>query len=149
MKTIAKIFVVAVVAVSVGGLWLKPVYGEGAGADIAKQLQAAAGSQGAALGDPVDPRVTIIFIIRILLGFTSIVLVGLNVYAGFLWMTAGGNEEQVTTAKTTIRNATIGLVIVLSAYSITIFAANLARGVSTGGRTPLQGAFGTFFKEGK
>ena len=124
-------------------------HGQSAGYEIGQQLQAAAGKQGAALGDPIDPRVTIIFIIRVLLGFTSIVLIALNVYAGFTWMTAGGNEEEVTKAKTTIRNATIGLVIVLSAYSITIFAANLARGYSTGGRSPVQSVFGTFFQSGK
>ncbi len=119
-----------------------------ASAEIGKQLQAAAGQNGAAMGTPVDPRVTIVLIIRVLLSFTTLVLIGLNVYAGFMWMTAGGNEEQVTGAKTTIRNATIGLIIVLSAYSLTIFAANLARGYSTGGgaRTPTQNFFGGLFK---
>ena len=119
-----------------------------AGADIGRQLQAAAGQNGAGLGNPVDPRVTAVLIIRVLLSFTTLVLIGLNVYAGFKWMTAGGNEEQVTEAKSLIRNAVIGLIIVLSAYSITIFAANLARGYSTGGgaRTPTQNFFGGLFK---
>lgn len=135
-------------AVVVGSASLLPasVQAQGAGQDIAEQLKAAAGAQGAALGEPIDPRVTIIFIIRVLLGLTTLVLVSLNVYAGFLWMTAGGNEEQVTKAKDTIRNATIGLIIVLSAYSITIFATYLARGLPTGARTPFQGFFGSFLK---
>ncbi|MBI2443942.1 MAG: hypothetical protein HYV42_01710 [Candidatus Magasanikbacteria bacterium] len=96
--------------------------------EIGKQLEAAAGPSGAALGEPIDPRVTVVFIIRVLLSLTATVLVALNLYAGFMWMTAAGNEERVTSAKTIIRNATIGLIIVLSAYSITIFAFNLARG---------------------
>lgn len=124
---------------------------QGAGDEIAKQLGAAAGSGGAQLGQPVDPRVTIILIIRVLLGFTTMVLVGFTVYAGFMWMTAGGNEEQITKAKTTIRNCVIGLVITLSSYSITILAANLARGYSTGfqNSTPLQGVTGFFLQSGK
>ena len=130
------------------GVVLAQQDGSDASAEMGKQLQAAAGAQGAALGTPVDPRVTIVFIIRVLLSLTTLVLIGLNIYAGFQWMTAGGNEEQVTGAKTTIRNATIGLIIVLSAYSITIFAANLARGYSTGGggRSPVQNVFGALFK---
>lgn len=119
------------------------------GSDIGAQLQATAGAQGANLGTPVDPRVTAVFIIRVLLGLTSIVLIGLNVYAGFLWMTAGGNEEQVTSAKNTIRNATIGLIIVLAAYSITRFTVSLARGYSTSGGTPLQRMLGSVFKTGQ
>lgn len=102
-----------------------------AGEEIGKQLEAATGQGGANLGTPVDPRVTIVLIIRFLLNLTGLVLLGLILYAGYLWMTAGGNEEQVTKAKQLIRNAVIGLIIVLSAYSITIFAANLARGFIT------------------
>ena len=43
------------------------------------------------------------------------------VYGGFLWMTAHGNEEQVTKAKNLITAALIGLVIILSAYAISVF----------------------------
>jgi hypothetical protein len=116
--------------------------------EAGQQLQQTAGKNGASLGDPVDPRVTIIFIIRVLLGFTAIVLVILNIYAGFTWMTAGGNEEAVTKAKTTIRNSTIGLVIVLSSYSITLFASYLARGYSygIGGPNAASKAVGSFMQ---
>lgn len=100
--------------------------------DIQAQLGTAAGAQGANLGQPTDPRVIVAFIIRAFLGLTAMVLIILNIYAGFTWMTAGGNEEKVTTAKTTIRNSTIGLIIVLSAYSITLFATYLARGQQYG-----------------
>ena len=36
-----------------------------------------------------------------------------------MWMTAGGNNDKVETAKKIIANATLGLIIVLSAYVIT------------------------------
>jgi hypothetical protein len=95
--------------------------------DMNDQLTAAAGTQGANLGNPTDPRKTIIFIIRLFLNLIGLILLCLNLYAGFLWLTAGGNDEQIAQAKGYIRNGVIGLIIVLSAYSITIFAANIAR----------------------
>ncbi len=111
--------------------------------EITRQLGATAGARGAALGPPTDPRLVIAIIIRIILGLLGTVMLILNLYGGYLWMTAAGNEEQVTKAKTTIRNATIGLAIVLSAYSITIALTNLARGYPLGTGT---GLFGSFFR---
>ena len=56
----------------------------------------------------------------------ALVIVGLAFfilmfYAGFLWMTARGEEDQVEKAKKTIIAAVIGLVVVVSAYGITYF----------------------------
>jgi len=45
----------------------------------------------------------------------------LIIYAGFLWMTAGGNPEQVDKAKQWLTNAIIGLAIILAAYAISGF----------------------------
>lgn len=45
----------------------------------------------------------------------------LMIYAGFMWMTARGKEEQITKAKQIIVGTIIGLVIVVSAYAITFF----------------------------
>ena len=44
-----------------------------------------------------------------------------TVYGGYLWMTARGEEEQITKAKHTLRTSTIGLGIMLGAYAITTF----------------------------
>ncbi|MFA7653980.1 MAG: hypothetical protein WCX97_02965 [Candidatus Magasanikbacteria bacterium] len=68
-----------------------------------------------------DIRIIIARIIRIALSLLGIILVALILYGGFLWMTAGGNEEQIGKAKKVLRNAVIGLAIILSAYAITIF----------------------------
>lgn len=145
--------ILAMAALVAGGAWrfAGAARAQSVGTEIGRQLQATAGPQGAALGNPVDPRVTVIFIIRLLLGLTTIVLVSLNIYAGVMWMTAGGNEEQVEKAKTTLRNAAIGLVIVLSSYTITIFAAKLARGYSTTGSRfgAVQGVMNSFLQTGK
>lgn len=56
---------------------------------------------------------------------TALTLVGLiflilMVYAGYLWMTARGEEDQIDKARKIIIGTVIGLVIVVSAYAITI-----------------------------
>lgn len=74
------------------------------------------------LGLPVtDIRIIVARIIRVALGLVGIVLLGLVLYSGFLWMTAGGNEDQISTAKKMLVNAAIGLAIILSAYAIVSF----------------------------
>lgn len=74
------------------------------------------------LGLPsTDIRLIIANIIRAALGLMGIVLVGLILYAGFIWMTSAGNEETIAKAKKIIVNAVIGLAIILSAYSIVLF----------------------------
>lgn len=60
-------------------------------------------------------------IIKTILGLVGVVVVILIVYAGFRWMTAGGNKEHVTKAKDIMIQAVIGLAITLSAYAITDF----------------------------
>ena len=46
---------------------------------------------------------------------------GYVIYAGQLWMTARGNEEQITKAKAIIRGSIIGIIVIFSAYAITNF----------------------------
>lgn len=60
-------------------------------------------------------------IMEAVLSLVGIVLIILIVYAGILWMTARGNDEQVERARKYIANAVIGLIIVLMAYTLTIF----------------------------
>jgi amino acid transporter len=63
-------------------------------------------------------------IIQVALGFLAIIFLILIIFAGFRWMTASGNEEQVKKATKTITAAVIGLVVVLAAYTITYFIFN-------------------------
>ncbi|MCI0479221.1 pilin [Candidatus Uhrbacteria bacterium] len=42
-------------------------------------------------------------------------------YGGFRWMTAGGDEKKVGEARDVIKNAVIGLVIIVLAYAIATF----------------------------
>ncbi len=63
-------------------------------------------------------------IIGVILGFLALIFLVLTIMAGFKWMTAGGNDEEVKKAQTSLKNAVIGLVIVLASYAITYFIFN-------------------------
>ncbi len=71
-----------------------------------------------------DIRIIAAKIIRIGLGLLGLIAVVLILYAGFTWMTSGGNEEKIGTAKKTLINATIGLAIIMSSLAITQFILN-------------------------
>lgn len=58
-------------------------------------------------------------VISAFLGFLGIIFVVLMLLGGYNWMTAQGDESKVEKAKATIQRAIIGLIIVVSAYSIT------------------------------
>lgn len=58
-------------------------------------------------------------IIGIALSFLGLIFFVLMIYGGFLWMSARGDGGQVTKAKDLIEAATIGLIIILSAYAVT------------------------------
>jgi amino acid transporter len=60
-------------------------------------------------------------IISAFLSVIAILLFVIVFYSGINWMTAAGNEEKVTKAKTTIEAAAVGLAIILAAYGITYF----------------------------
>ena len=60
-------------------------------------------------------------VVKGVLSFAGVVFLILMVYAGYLWMTARGEEGQVDKAHDIIRAAVIGLIITVGAYSITSF----------------------------
>lgn len=80
-------------------------------------------SVGQAYGNttPEDIRVTIAKIINLVLEFLGVIFIGLMIFAGFQYMTAGGNEEQTKKAVGLIKNAVIGLLVILMAWAITRF----------------------------
>jgi len=60
-------------------------------------------------------------LIRVAIGMLGIVFLVLTVYAGFLYLTARGEEEKVTHAKETLQRGVIGLIIISAAYAIATF----------------------------
>lgn len=68
-----------------------------------------------------DLRVIIAKFISIALSFLAVVFVVLILFAGFQYMTSGGNEEKVKKAVALLKNAVIGLIIILVAWAVTRF----------------------------
>lgn len=82
-----------------------------------------------------DIRDTIGSIIKTLLGLLGIIGVSLVLYGGFRWMTAAGEAKNVEAAKKIIINASIGTLIIISAYAITAFIFNQLGASIIGGGT--------------
>ncbi|PIR94725.1 hypothetical protein COT95_02625 [Candidatus Falkowbacteria bacterium CG10_big_fil_rev_8_21_14_0_10_37_6] len=72
------------------------------------------------LGDS-DPRVVIVKIINIILGFVGITALLLILSGGFKIMLSGGNQDSMDSAKKTIYAGVTGLIIILSSYGIAKF----------------------------
>lgn len=71
-------------------------------------------------------------IIAVLLSVLGIIFVVLVVYAGFLYLTAGGEDDKVKKAKKLLTQSVIGLVIIVAAYAIAAFVIDALTEVSTG-----------------
>ncbi len=99
--------------------------------EVFGQLGAAGGSNGANLSN-TDPRVIAARIIKVALSVIGTIFLALVVYAGFLWMTAGGEDGKIETAKKLLYDGVIGLAIILSAYAITYFVFDVMLKSSTG-----------------
>ena len=86
--------------------------------DIGQGLNDVGG--GAGLNEADLPTV-IGTLINIFLGLLGIIFLILVLYAGFLWMTAAGNDSKVEQAKKLLTQAVIGLILILASYAISSF----------------------------
>ncbi len=68
---------------------------------------------------PLEERIG--SIIAFFLSLLGVVFMILIIFAGFRWMTAAGDEEQIKKSTETIKAAVIGLVIVMAAYALSVF----------------------------
>jgi uncharacterized iron-regulated membrane protein len=75
---------------------------------------------GGALDSATETGIALIVgrIVGYLLAFVGVVFIILMIHGGWLWMSAQGNEEQVTKAQAQIRSAVIGIIVVFSAFVI-------------------------------
>ena len=60
-------------------------------------------------------------IIHAALGIVGSIALAMFIYGGFVWMTAAGNSEKVQKGKDVLIWATLGLVIIFSAYALVNF----------------------------
>jgi hypothetical protein len=117
----AKKFLASAVMTATAGMFL--FAGQVGAVDTGLENTAAAA--GFATGG-ASPELAVVIgrIVRSLLGFIGVLFVVLFIYAGFLWMTAQGNEEQVTKAKKIISGSVIGMIIIFASYGISNFVVN-------------------------
>ena len=81
-----------------------------------------------------DPRIIAARLIRTSITFLGVIAVVIVLYAGFVWMTAAGDEEKVTKAKKILISGGIGLMIILMSWSITTFViSSLLKATGTAG----------------
>lgn len=109
-----------------------PVYAQDFGADA---LNSAAGANGAGYAN-TPLTIMVGLLIRAILGLLSIIFFLYTLYAGFLWMTAGGESDKVDDAKDILKRAIIGMAIMMSAYAITQFVFAQTAMISAGTATP-------------
>jgi len=73
-----------------------------------------------AKGNP-DVNILIGKIINAVLGVVGSLALVMFIYGGFTWMLAAGNTDRVQRGKNILIWATIGLVVIFSAYAIVLF----------------------------
>lgn len=99
-------------------LFANDVHAQAAGSQNAKAVAGRSGLPGANGGSLTG---VIGGMINAVLGLVGVVFFVLLIYAGFMWMTAAGNEDKIKKAKTILVSSIIGLAIILAAYTITTF----------------------------
>lgn len=139
LKTISRICLLFTAMLAVVIFIFSPVYDVQAQSflnDINRQTESFAGAQGVDAGEATDPRLIVGRVIRYGLGAMGMVFLGYIVFAGYLFLTAAGNDEQVTRAKKIMQNSVLGVIITLSAYSITAFITRWEQDRLSPGRRP-------------
>lgn len=91
------------------------------------QINTAIGVTGFGQASPED---IVVNIINWVLGILALIAVIMVLIGGFRWMTAGGNEEKVDGAKKLLLAAVIGLVIIMAAWGISIYAIGVLGGAT-------------------
>ena len=101
-------------------LFLAPVIVLGAGLGNAKGIFTTVAGNGQTSSNG-DIQSVLGIGMRVALTLVGLIFLILMVYAGYLWMTARGEEEQIKKAQKIITSTMIGVVIIMSAWAITFF----------------------------
>ena len=100
----------------------------------AQQLLNQTGAAGGYNTNPEEANLTVIIakMIRNVFALLGIVMVVYAVWAGFTWMTAAGDSTKVEEAKNMLKNAVIGMAIMMMAFGIAQFViGSLTKAVTT------------------
>lgn len=97
-----------------------PVFAQSSLRDAPGELGKAAEDTGIGAGSELGNLSSVIATaLRFILSLLGTLMLGYMVYAGYLWMTAQGEEGQVTKAKGIMINTVVGFLVVVSAWAIT------------------------------
>jgi len=72
-----------------------------------------------------DVRTYVVNVIKVFLTFLGLIFLIVIILAGYRWMTAGGNEDNVKTAKNQLKNGIIGFIIIIISYALVDFVAKV------------------------
>lgn len=93
-------------------------------------------------GYPTDSNVSLISsvnnIINVALSLVGLIFLGMALYAGMRWLTAQGNEENVTKAKDALEAAVTGMVVVALSYAITNLVFSLTGSGAVTSQDPVE-----------
>ena len=72
----------------------------------------------------VQPEDIIGRLVKTILSFVGVIFFAFVIYGGIIWMTAQGDDTKSGKAKGIIETATVGLIIIVAAYALTLFIIN-------------------------
>lgn len=99
-------------------------------------------AQGGTIKNPIEANTFLELVEAIARAITAIgipLVAIFLVWAGFLFVTARGNEEQLKRAKTTFFWALVGGAVVIGAWALAVAIVNFARGLGGGSGAPSGG----------
>lgn len=136
-----KLIVNLLAGLAVLNLYFFPlIVSAGTADDLIEQMGNAGGRAWGQEAQETDMADIIQVVISAFLGLLGIIFLVLIIFAGYNWMTAGGDEEKVAKAKETLSRAIIGLIIIIAAYAITYFVFTNLPGGGAGGGNSAGGA---------
>ncbi|MFA6447594.1 MAG: hypothetical protein WCW31_05080 [Patescibacteria group bacterium] len=133
LPRIKKIVLASVIAVSLCSLSLtSQALAAGAGS-IRSGLDSAAQTSGLNQGAGTSLETVIGNLINAALSLVGVLLLVYLIYGGFKYMTAGGSGKGTEEAITIIKNAVVGLIIIVLSYYIADFVLTRLVGATEGG----------------
>jgi len=111
------------------------------GSGIINLLNEAAGDTGAGYNTSQDVAETglariVGSVARAVISLLGVIFISYTIYGGYLWMTARGNDENISKAKNTIRDGIIGMIIILAAGAIYLTVRELLLSGTSAGPAP-------------
>lgn len=86
---------------------------------LLKSIKGTAGKSGYQTGSDADTLGnTISKVTSTFIGFLGVIATFLIIYAGYLWMTAGGDDSKIEKSKNIIKQVIVGFIVLSLAYGI-------------------------------